>query len=244
MDDTTKLAEIARVVGDPTRAIMLWSLMGGESRPAGELALIARVSNQTASSHLAQLRSAELLSVQVCGRSHFYQLRSASVAKALEALMHVATPEPPAVKGTASHVAPNLLLARTCYDHLAGRLAVKIAVAMTKNGWLLQKENDYVVSTSGERQLRSLGITLEAPKGSRRRYAYQCLDWSERRAHIGGYVGSSILAWLIAESAVARIGHTRAMRITGSGRVLLEKTFALRVGTDASTVTLLGEKSS
>ena len=239
MDNTAKLAETARLVGDPTRALMLWSLMGGESRPAGELALIAGVSNQTASSHLAQLRSAELLSVQVRGRSHFYQLGNASVAKALEALMHVSTPEPLMMKGTASHVAPDLLLARTCYDHLAGRIAVKIAAAMKRERWILQKEDDFVVSTKGEQQLLSLGIQLKPANGSRRRYAYPCLDWSERLAHIGGHLGSAILDWLIAEKAVARLEGARAMRVTGSGHALLEKTFALRIGTDGSTVTLL-----
>lgn len=216
--------------------------MGGESRPAGELALIAGVSNQTASSHLAQLRSAELLSVQVRGRSRFYQLRNASVAKALEALMHVSTPEPLMVKGTASHVAPDLLLARTCYDHLAGRIAVKIAAAMKRERWILQKADDFVVTTKGERQLLSLGIQLKPANGSRRRYAYPCLDWSERLAHIGGHLGSAILDWLIAEKAVARSRGTRAMRVTGRGHALLEKTLALRIGMDGSTVTLLDEK--
>src|SRR5579875_214472 len=191
MENTTKLAEIARLVGDPTRAVMLWSLMGGESRPAGELALIAGVSNQTASSHLAQLRSAKLLSVQVRGRSHFYQLGNASVAKALEALMHVATPNSHTVNGTASNVAPDLLLARTCYDHLAGRIAVRIAAAMKREQWMLQKKDDFVLSMKGEQHLLSLGMQLTPANGSRRRYAYPCLDWSERLAHIGGHLGAA-----------------------------------------------------
>ncbi len=244
MADINKLAATARVVGDPARAGMLWSLMGGESRPAGELALIAGVSNQTASSHLAQLRSAELLTVQVRGRSHFYQLRNASVAKALEALMHVVNPELVPVKGTASHVAPGLLLARTCYDHLAGRVAVRIAAAMKRERWVLEKNDDFVVTTQGERHLLSFGIELKVANGSRRRYAYPCLDWSERLAHIGGHLGSAILNWLVVEKAVARIEGTRAMRVTGSGRALLEKVFALRIGMDGSTVTLLDQEAT
>jgi DNA-binding transcriptional ArsR family regulator len=242
MDDTRKLAAIARVVGDPTRAMMLWSLMGGESRPAGELALIAGVSNQTASNHLAQLRSAELLALRVRGRSHFYQLRDASVAKALEALMHVVNPELTPVKGTASRVAPGLLLARTCYDHLAGRLAVRIGAKMKRERWLLQKGEDFVVSTKGERHLLSFGIELKAASASRRRYAYPCLDWSERLAHIGGHLGSAILNWLIAEKALVRVEGSRAMRVTGYGRTLLEKTFDLRIGMDGSTVTSPGSR--
>jgi DNA-binding transcriptional ArsR family regulator len=242
MDDTYKLAAIARIVGDPTRAMMLWSLMGGESRPASELALIAGVSNQTASNHLAQLRSAELLALQVRGRSHFYQLRDASVARALEALMHVANPALPSGKGSAARVAPGLLLARTCYDHLAGTLAVRIAAAMMRERWLLQKNEDFAVSAKGEQHLLSLGIELKAAASSRRRYAYPCLDWSERLAHIGGHVGSAILHWLLAEKALVRVKGSRAMRVTGPGYTLLEKAFGLRIGMDASTVTSLGHK--
>ena len=240
MDDMRKLAAIARIVGDHTRAVMLWSLMGGESRPAGELALIAGVSNQTASNHLSQMRSAELLALQVRGRSHFYQLRDASVAKALEALMHVVNPELSPVKGTASRVAPGLLLARTCYDHLAGRLAVRIAATMKRERWLLQKNDDFIVSSKGERHLLSLGIELKAARASRRRYAYPCMDWSERVAHIGGHLGSAILDWLIAEKALVKMESSRAVRLTGSGRTLLEKTFSLRIGMDGSTVTSPG----
>ncbi len=240
MDDTHKLAEVARLVADPTRAAMLWSLMGGESRPAGELALISGVSSQTASNHLAQLRSADLLTVKVRGRSHFYQLAGAPVAKALEALMHVADPEPRQIGGTVSRVAPGLLLARTCYDHLAGRLAVGIAAAMKRQRWVLEKDGEFVLSPRGEEQLISFGIAVRAPGASRRRYAYPCLDWSERVAHMGGHLGAAILDWLVAEKVLVRVERTRAMRVTGAGRFLLEKKFQLRIGMDDSKVSLLG----
>jgi DNA-binding transcriptional ArsR family regulator len=241
MDETEKLAAVARIVGDPTRATMLWSLMGGESRPAGELALIAQVSNQTASNHLAQLRSAELLVLEVRGRSHFYQLKDASVAKALEALMHVVNPRRTPAKGTAARTAPNLILARTCYDHLAGRLAVQITAKMKRDRWLLQKNDDFVLTSAGEQHLLSFGIELKAGDASRRRYAYSCLDWSERLAHIGGHLGSAILKWLVMQKALARIEGSRAMRVTGSGRTLLERSFDLRIGMDGNTITKLPE---
>ena len=239
MADTQKLAEVARLVSDPTRATMLWTLMGGETRPAGELAMLAGVSNQTASNHLAQLRAANLLTVQVRGRSHFYQLKGAPVAKALEALMHVAHPERQQIGGIVSRIAPDLQLARTCYDHLAGRLAVGIVSSLTEQRWVLQKGDAFVVSQKGAEQLSSFGIALKVPGGSRRRYAYPCLDWSERVAHIGGHLGAAILTWLLAEKAVVRIKPTRAMRVTASGRLLLEKTLKLRVGMAGSAVTLI-----
>ena len=242
MDDTHKLAAIARTVGDPTRATMLWSLMGGESRPAGELALIAGVSNQTASNHLAQLRSADILRLQVRGRSHFYQLRDTSVANALEALMHVANPQLSPVKGTAARAAPNLLIARTCYDHLAGTLAVSITAKMKRERWIIHRDEGFVVSSQGEQHLLSFGIEVKPASSSRRRYAYPCLDWSERVAHIGGYLGSALLNWLIAEKALVRVDDSRAMRVTVAGRTLVEKAFDLRIGIDASSVTSLSYK--
>jgi DNA-binding transcriptional ArsR family regulator len=239
MNDAHDLAEIAKLIADSTRATMLWSLMGGESRPAGELAMIAEVSNQTASNHLAQLRSAHLLTVNVRGRNHFYQLKDTSVAKALEALMHVANPGLRPVRGTVSRVAPTLVLARTCYDHLAGKLAVGIADAMRDRRWVSQKDGEFILSPRGKEQLISLGIAVEVLGASRRRYAYPCLDWSERVAHIGGFLGAAVLDWLVAEKVLVRIERTRAMRVTGAGRFLLEKTFQLRVGMNDSRVTLL-----
>jgi DNA-binding transcriptional ArsR family regulator len=230
MDDVYKLAEVAKLVADPTRAAILWSLMGGESRPAGELAMIAQVSNQTASNHLAQLRSADLVTVRVRGRSHFYQLNGASVAKALESLMHVANPEAPRISGIVSRNAPGLLLARTCYDHLAGGLAVGITASMKRQRWLLMQDGEFIVSPRGEEELTSIGVTVRPPGKSRRRYAYPCLDWSERVAHIGGYLGAAILEWLVTEKVLVRVERTRAMRVTVSGRLLLEKNFRLRVG--------------
>lgn len=239
MDDEHKLALAARVIGDPTRAKMLWSLMGGEARPAGELALIAGVSNQTASNHLAQLRSANLLSLHVRGRSRFYQLRDASVAKALEALMHLAHPKATRATGTAAHVAPRLTHARTCYDHLAGAVAVSIAERMKEKSWLVPKKDDFVLTSSGERYLISFGLEVEVAKASRRRFAYPCLDWSERVDHIGGALGAALLSWLLQRKLLAKVRDTRAMRVTISGRKFLEDAFGLRIALGGNTVTSL-----
>jgi DNA-binding transcriptional ArsR family regulator len=228
MNAEQRLAGIARIIGDPTRAAMLWSLMGGEARPAGELALIGNVSNQTASNHLAHLRDAELVILQVRGRNHFYQLRDTSVAKALESLMHLACPEPTRNgNGLAARVAPELMLARTCYDHLAGMVAVQITKTMQDRRWINVDRNNFQLSASGKGHLASMGIDLRVAKGSRRRFAYPCLDWSERVAHIGGALGAALLNWLIEKKAVVRIRDSRAMRITIAGRGVLEQHFGL-----------------
>lgn len=207
MNAERRLADIARIIGDPTRAAMLWSLMGGEARPAGELALIGNVSNQTASNHLAHLRDAKLVTLQVRGRSHFYQLRDTSVAKALESLMHLACPESARkADGVVARVAPELMLARTCHARSA---------------------LDYRLTASGKGHLASIGIDLQVANGSRRRFAYPCLDWSERVAHIGGALGAALLTWLVEKKAVVRIRDSRAMRITIAGRGMLEQHLGL-----------------
>lgn len=237
MNAERRLADIARIIGDPTRAAILWSLMGGEARPAGELALIGNVSNQTASNHLAQLRGAKLVSLQVRGRNHFYQLRDTSVAKALESLMHLARPEfTRRADGVVARVAPELMLARTCYDHLAGTIAVQIANTMQDRRWINVDRNDFRLTGSGTAHLASIGIDLNVANGSRRRFAYPCLDWSERVAHIGGALGAALLHWLIEEKSIARIRDSRAMRITIAGRGKLERVFGLVISLRGSVV--------
>lgn len=237
MNAERRLADIARSIGDPTRAAMLWSLMGGEARPAGELALIGNVSNQTASNHLAHLRGAKLVTLQVRGRNHFYRLRDTSVAKALESLMHLARPESTKrADGVVARVAPELMLARTCYDHLAGSVAVQIAKTMQDRHWINVDRNDFQLTASGKEHLASIGIDLKVADGSRRRFAYPCLDWSERVAHIGGALGASLLNWLIEKKAFARICDSRAMRISIVGRGLLEQRFGIVVSVGGSVV--------
>jgi DNA-binding transcriptional ArsR family regulator len=237
MNAERRLADKARIIGDPTRAAMLWSLMGGEARPAGELALIGNVSNQTASNHLAHLRDAKLVTLQVRGRNHFYELRDTSVAKALESLMHLAHAESTRkTDGVVARVAPELMLARTCYDHLAGMVAVQITKTMQDRRWINVDRNDFQLTASGKGHLASMGIDLKVANGSRRRFAYPCLDWSERVAHIGGALGAALLNWLIEKKAVARIRDSRAMRITIAGRGMLEQHFGLVISVEGSEV--------
>ena len=130
-----------------------------------------------------------------------------SVAKALEALMHVANLHLSEVKGAAARAAPNLLMARASYDHLAGTLAVNFAAKMKRERWIIQKDEDFITSPKGEEHLMSLGIELKRASSSRRRFAYPCLDWSEPVTRVGGHLGSALLNWLVAEKALVRVGN-------------------------------------
>ncbi len=218
------LSTIAALIGDPTRATMLSALLGGQSLPASELAYRAHITAQTASSHLAKLVDGGLLAVQQTGRHRYYQLKNAEVAHLLEALAVVAPP--PRIKTQAqSKQLTELHLARTCYDHLAGKLGVAVTQALVDQQLINLDEQDYHVTADGANWLAAWEIDERQLHKGRRKFACTCLDWSERRYHVAGALGASIAAKFFEKGWVKRIDGTRALRITESGRVGLNDQF-------------------
>jgi DNA-binding transcriptional ArsR family regulator len=207
---------------------MLWSLLGGEARPASELAMLANVSPQTASNHLRLLIEAKFLRVESLGRNKFYRLNGPLVGVALESLAAAAHGKP-AQGGIAQHSAPELVFARTCYDHLAGELGVAIRNRLEEMGCLREQAGDYRISSSGEKFLRGLGIDLDAARAKRRRFAYACLDWSHRVPHLGGALGAALLDWMFHQRLLAPRKSSRAVRLTDAGHKRLAQHFALRL---------------
>jgi len=236
MNAGAHLAEIGFCIGDPSRAAMLWSLMGGESRPASELAMLANVSPQTASSHLKTLVTGRLLDVSPSGRTKFYKLSHPSVAAALESLMFVARPEMNAT-GIAGRTAPELVFARTCYDHLAGELAVRILKRLLDRGLLEESGKEFSLTGSGKRFFESLGIkAATALEKRRRRLAYPCLDWSQRLPHLAGSLGAELLNCFLRSHVLAHGKVRRAIRVTDRGREMLEHSFGIRLSRDGRIV--------
>lgn len=216
MDDTgPPLSRIAAAIGDPARALMLAALMDGRSRTAGELARCASIAAPTASGHLARLVDAGLLAVERQGRHRYHRLASAQVSQALEALMAIAPLPPPRSPQLGPRDAA-LRHARTCYDHLAGRVAVELAEAWLGAGWIRADDGLWRLSEAGERELRRLGIAAPDP-AARRPPLRPCLDWSERRPHIGGQLGAALLERLLADSWVRRQRQSRALSISAEG---------------------------
>jgi len=212
------IADVAALVGEPTRAAILLALLDGRALPAGELAREARISPAATSSHLAKLTQGGLLVVQQEGRHRYYRLASGDVAHALESLGVIATARPPAralSKETAA-----LRGARTCYDHLAGALAVAFAEKMERER-LVRAEGDraYAVTARGVEWLGDV-LSIEVPTlgAGRRPIARRCLDWTERRPHLAGALGAAILDRLLVMRWAARIRESRALRITTRGR--------------------------
>jgi DNA-binding transcriptional ArsR family regulator len=211
-----RFAKIAAMIGDPTRARMLSALMGGEFIAAGELAQAAGVTAQTASSHIAKLVDSELVVARSQGRHRYFRLADADIAHALEALSLVAERNASAGKWERGAYKP-LKMARTCYGHLAGELGVQLFEGLLASGALSAHEGGFALTDTGRAQLESLG--LQAPGGGpARRFAYPCLDWSERRDHLAGSLAVAMLEQGLAKGWLLRAKDSRAVSITPAGR--------------------------
>ena len=221
------IAFVASLLADPSRAAMCLSLAGGEARPAGELAAHAGISAQAASNHLAKLVAGRILRVERQGRWRYYRLAGVDVGHAVEALSVVAPPLPNPFAGNGMpESARRLKNARTCYSHLAGRLGVALADALIARRWLEDDGHRYRLTPTGVRSLRAIGVELvprRAPVPARR-----CLDWTERRPHVAGPVGTALARVALDRGWVRRLRGTRAVAVTPLGREQLNKLFNVR----------------
>jgi DNA-binding transcriptional ArsR family regulator len=206
---------------------MICSLLDGESRPASELALIANVSAQTTSNHLKLLAANGILRMKPIGRNRFYELRDASIASAVEALAGISDTRPKP-RTLASRHGPELVFARTCYDHLAGELSVAILHSLRSSGRLVQQGQSFSLTAAGNEFFSTLGISTEAKRGSRRRFACPCPDWSQRKAHLGGALGAALLMWMRRSGFITASRKGRAVQVTETGVRALEHRFAIR----------------
>lgn len=222
------VSRIAAAIGEPARARMLYCLMDGHARTSTELAAAAEVSPSTASAHLSRLKEARLVRVLVQGRHRYYSMEGAGVASALEALSVLAGgPRVKFAPGTPSR----LRGARTCYDHMAGTVAVALHDRFKALGWVsaVPKSSDaYDLTADGATALKSLGIDIEATRALRRRFAFACLDWSERRPHIGGALGAALLNVALKRKWVIQDLDSRVLNVTRAGRREMLARFGLR----------------
>jgi DNA-binding transcriptional ArsR family regulator len=230
MNDASHLAEIAALVGDPARANMLAALMDGRALTAGELAFAAHVTPQTASGHLARLVEARLLLPDRQGRHRYFRLAAPEVAHMLEGIMAVAAA--PRYRPR-SRQERELRLARTCYDHLAGLLGVALADSLAAHRHVVLDPDGGEVTEAGARFFAEFGLDLGAAARHRRRFCRPCLDWTERRPHLGGAVGAAMAERCFALGWIERVRDSRAVAITPTGREGLERVFAITLPTAA-----------
>ncbi|HVZ06600.1 winged helix-turn-helix domain-containing protein [Rhodopila sp.] len=215
MDSGPKIAQVAALVGDPARANMLTALMDGRTLTASELAYLAGVAPQTASGHLAKLTDAGLLALERRGRRRYFRLTSPAVGRMLEGLMVVAQ-DGPARHRTLWRGGDTLRHARTCYDHMAGRIAVAVADRLAQNSFVILDEDGGQLSSSGRSFFDRSGIDLTSTS-KRRIFCRPCLDWSERRPHLAGAVGAAILRHALEHAWVERVRDSRALLVTPEG---------------------------
>jgi DNA-binding transcriptional ArsR family regulator len=213
------LSRIGALLADPGRAAMLWALMDGSARPAGELTLIAGLSPSAASAHLARLTDGGLLALEVRGRHRYFRIASPDIAASIEALANVAQASAPQrpIPRPARTVPVDMRYARTCYDHMAGELSVQLFERMLNHKLLTLHGNTLDATPAGAAQLASWGIDVATQQSRRRRFACTCPDWSERRPHLGGALGAALLDAWSSHGWVERTERPRILRITPAG---------------------------
>ncbi len=207
---------------------MLCVLLDNRARTASELAYVAGITPQTASSHLSKLVQGELITVEKQGRHRYYRLANHHVAAALEALQVVTTSK---VKRPHQPGPKDQLLrdGRMCYDHLAGSLGVKITQALVKNGSIIESGKNFELTQKGEKFLTEIGIDLVLARSKRRKFSQTCLDWSERQPHLAGSLGAAICEKLLSLKWIKQRKNSRLVQVTPTGQRSLEKTFSINV---------------
>lgn len=224
------ISKIAAAIGEPARVRILYCLLDGHARTSTELAVVADVGPSTTSVHLNRLKTERLVKVLVQGKHRYYSLEGPNVASALEALSVVAG-------GSRDKFVPNtpsrLRAARTCYDHIAGTVGVLLHNRFKAMGWLsvgsTSSDNAYDLTLDGTKGFEALGIDLEATRTMRRRFAYPCLDWSERQPHIGGALGAALLKTALKRKWVIQDLDSRTLSVTTLGQREMLTRFGLHV---------------
>jgi DNA-binding transcriptional ArsR family regulator len=220
------IAEIAALVGDPARATMVSALLDGRALTASELASAARITSQTASTHLAKLTKAGLLSVVRNGRHRYFRLASPTVADMIDGIVAVALAKRPRYRPL-SRQARALGAARICYDHLAGRLSVDLTDSFVARKYVVLDEEVAEITTTGTRFFTEFGIELPTLRSTHRHVCRLCLDWTERRPHIAGAVGAAITKRYFDLGWMERMKRSHAVIVTSLGRRGFQETFGI-----------------
>ena len=218
MQSDREFAEVASLIGDKNRSIILWHMLDGRAFTATELSVLADISSQNASNHLAQLVKSNLLTVEKQGRHRYYRFASDEVAHAIESMASLTG----SVSSKKMIEPVGIKYARTCYDHLAGKLAVDIARAMLERKILRLASNQFILAETGKNWFEANGLKLESFENSRRPLIRTCLDWSERKFHIAGTLGAALLQMMLKEDWIRRKRNTREVLLTGKGKSKIE----------------------
>jgi DNA-binding transcriptional ArsR family regulator len=213
------LAGIGALLAVPSRAAILWSLMDGQRRPAGELAKLAGLSPQAATAHFIKLEEGGLITSQTRGRWRYYSLAGPAAAELIERIASFTADGHAALRQTVSTLVPEeLRFARCCYDHLAGRLSLQLLDNLRRQGWLLDRHGSFQLTEAGCAAFADLGIDIAMLERGKRPLVRDCLDWSERRPHLAGALGAALLSAFLERTWLVRVAGGRALKITSKGQ--------------------------
>jgi len=226
MTGEPEISEVAAMLADRSRLAMLSALADGKALPAGELARLAHVSPQTASSHLSRMLEAGMLRVESQGRHRYYGLASDHLKHVLESMAVIAPARKPLTM-LQNEAADRLRFARTCYGHLAGVLGVGLAEKLMSRRYLENSDAGWILTRAGERWFRDFGIPIDSLRSARRPLIRTCLDWSERRYHVAGALGDALANRCFELGWLARVRQSRAVRLTDRGSIALKERFGL-----------------
>lgn len=218
MDAGENFVTISGLICEPARAWMLWNLLDGRAYTATELAVASDLSATSASNHLAKLLEADVVRVEMQGKHRYYTFASPDVAYAVESLANLA-----GGKTRASEPPDGIKYCRTCYDHLAGYVAVRVAEGMEKMGILSPSDGGFSVSEKGWEWFGDFGIFEEELVKARRPITRQCLDWSERRPHLAGQLGARLLEKMLERKWFRKVDFSRELEVLPKGRKELAK---------------------
>lgn len=228
MNANSNIAQVASLVSDASRAAILTVLLDGRYHPASELAYMAKIKPQTASFHLSKMVAANLVTVEQQGRHRYYGIQNQEVAQIMETLLSIT---PPVEIRSLNQAAENEALrqARTCYDHLAGKLGIQLTNSLLSAGVLSEVEDQFTVTEKGEDFFKAFQVDLGRVKRKRRSFTHRCLDWSERRHHLAGALGHALLERLLELHWIQRVPSTRAIKVTPEGKKGLQEIFHIDV---------------
>ncbi len=228
MESETDVAALSAVLANRARVQMLETLMDGRAYPASELARQAGVALSTASGHLASLTEFGLVVAEPIGRQRLYRLSRSEVARAIEALSVVA-PRRRVSSLKEATAGERLRAARTCYDHLAGRLGVAITDALVARRAIRHVNDVFALTRSGEGLLRSIGVDVGVARERRRGFALACQDWTERRSHLAGALGAELCSRFFELEWIVRRSPGRSVVVTEAGAVRFRSLLELNV---------------
>ena len=228
MDVQEKFISVSGLICEPTRAKMLWNLLDGRAYTASELSSIADISATSASNHLARLLEADIVKVEIQGRHRYYSFSNPEVAYVVEALANLVNSD--SGNKDKKEIAVNgIKFCRTCYDHLAGYVGVKVVEALEQKGYIKKSGTLYTVTTKGWNWFSGLDINKNDLENKRRPLTRQCLDWSERRPHLAGQLGATLLEKMLPRKWFRKLPFSRELLVTPTGRKELNELLGISI---------------